>query len=85
MRHARVDAVTLQSDLALDPPAGTWEQFRARCLRNVAVLAIGIHQFVYNFELLESMGRLLGFEVLFLGTNGLDQWIVLQKTKRRQI
>ena len=83
MRHARVDAVTLQSDLALDPPAGTWEQFRARCLRNVANR--GIHQFVYNFELLESMGRLLGFEVLFLGTNGLDQWIVLQKTKRRQV
>ena len=83
MRHARVDVVTLQSDLARDPPAGTWEQFRARCLRNVANR--GIHQFVYNFELLERMGRLLGFEVLFLGTKGLDQWIVLQKTKRHRI
>jgi ubiquinone/menaquinone biosynthesis C-methylase UbiE len=83
MRHARVDAVTLQSDLARDPPAGTWEQFRARCSRNVANR--GIHQFVYNFELLERMGRLLGFEVLFLGTKGLDQWIVLQKTKRHRI
>lgn len=51
-------------DLALDPPAGSWDQFRARCLQNVSQRAL--HHHVFSPELLVEMFTFLSMSVLNL-------------------
>lgn len=49
-------------DLELDPPAGSAEQFRERCLRNLSNRAM--HHHVFSPELLIEMFSFLGMRVL---------------------
>ena len=52
-------------DLSLDPPAGTWEEFRVRCLRNPSLRAM--HHHVFSPEVLVRMLSLARMQVLSVG------------------
>ena len=73
MAHAHVESFTLQSDLERDAPAAPWPKSRAIAIRNN--VNMGVHQFVYDFELLD---------VIFKGNygeGGLHQLIVMRKAE----
>lgn len=57
-----LDEVLSLHDLALDPPAGSWQQFRGRCLRNHSVRAM--HHHVFSNETLALMFSRLQMRVL---------------------
>jgi SAM-dependent methyltransferase len=59
-----LEEVVRMHDLELDPPAGTAEQFRERCLRNAEIR--GMHHHVFSPETLVSMVTLAGLSVLNL-------------------
>ena len=61
-----VDEVLALHDLTLDPPAGSWEEFRERCLRNFEVR--GIHHHVFSSETLTWMFARLQMRVLTVST-----------------
>ena len=82
MAHAHVESFTLQSDLERDAPAAPWPKSRAIAIRNN--VNMGVHQFVYDFELLELMARFLDMDVIFKGNygeGGLHQLIVMRKAE----
>lgn len=79
MKYANILEVTHLSNLTQDAPAKNFKFFRGRSLDNTRNR--GIHQFVYDFELLQSMGNILGLKTLFTGVYGqLHMYILLQKT-----
>jgi SAM-dependent methyltransferase len=55
-------------DLAMDPPAGTPEEFRARCLLNVENRCM--HHHVFSIPVLQQALRLTGFRPLY----STDRW-----------
>jgi len=59
-----MDEILALHDLALDPPAGTPEQFRERCLRNAEVR--GMHHHVFSPELVIEVFDFLHMQVLAL-------------------
>lgn len=66
-------------DLALDPPAGSWEQFRARCLQNASLRAM--HHHVFSPELVVEMFNFFSMSVLNLAVERPHHLIVhAQKT-----
>lgn len=79
MSYANIMEATHISDLSRDPPAKNFKYFRGRSVDNSRNR--GIHQFVYDFDLLERMGSLLGLKTLFKGVHAeLHMYIILQKT-----
>ena len=80
MAHAHVESFSLLSDLERDAPAAPWPKSRAIAVRNN--VNMGVHQFVYDFELLELMARFLDMEVIFKGNYGegeIHQLVVMRK------
>jgi SAM-dependent methyltransferase len=59
---SHLDEILKLHDLALDPPAGTAEQFRDRCLRNDSIRAM--HHHVFNPDLIVQMFDYWAMEVL---------------------
>jgi SAM-dependent methyltransferase len=79
-----MDEILALHDLALDPPAGTPEQFRARCLRNAEVR--GMHHHVFSPELLVKVFDLLEMRVLALAVERPHHIIALaQKTAPSEV
>lgn len=61
---SHLNEIVANHDLRLDPPAGTSEQLRERCLRNFEFRAM--HHHVFSPALLEQMFTYVGMEVLVL-------------------
>jgi SAM-dependent methyltransferase len=61
-----LDEILRLHDLNLDPPAGSWAQFRERCLSNAEFRAM--HHHVFSPETLLSMASLLQLRVLNIVT-----------------
>jgi SAM-dependent methyltransferase len=61
-----LDEILRLHDLNLDPPAGSWIEFRKRCLRNAEFRAM--HHHVFSPETLISMASLLELRVLNIAT-----------------
>jgi SAM-dependent methyltransferase len=59
---SHLDEVLAFHDLSRDPPAGTPEQFRARCLRNAEFRAMHHHVFVP--ETADQLARETGFSIV---------------------
>src|SRR5205823_14625969 len=57
-----VDEILELHDLKLDPPAGTWQEFRERCLNNASIRAM--HHHVFSPELLVQMFDYWKMEVI---------------------
>jgi len=57
-----LDEILALHDLALDPAAGSWEEFRERCLRNSEVRAM--HHHVFSPETLIRMFASLQMQIL---------------------
>jgi hypothetical protein len=64
-------------DLAMDPPAGTLEQFKARSLDNVNNRCL--HHYVYSPELLEEVCKWAACSPVYTITKGLDIWFIMKK------
>lgn len=63
-----LEEILVLHDLQRDPPAGTPEQFRARCMRNVENRCM--HHHVFSMDLLEQMLRATHFRPL----HSTDAW-----------
>jgi SAM-dependent methyltransferase len=59
-----IDEILALHDLALDPPAGSPEQFRERCLKNAEIRAM--HHHVFSPERVIEVFDYLGMQVLSL-------------------
>ena len=57
-----LDEILASHDLELDPWAGSWQNFRERCLRNPSIRAM--HHHVFSPEVLTLMFSRLGMRVL---------------------
>jgi len=64
-------------DLAMDPPAGNKEQFKARSLKNLENR--GLHQHVFDDKLLKDIYDAMNIEILFNQCIGSDYVIVGRK------
>jgi len=64
-------------DLSMDKPAGTFEQFKERSLKNYENRCL--HHYVYNAELLKEMCSFLDCEFVYTITKGIDIWFVMKK------
>jgi SAM-dependent methyltransferase len=65
---AHLDEILSLHDLEMDKPAGSPEEFRARCLRNAEVRCM--HHHVFDLALLDRVLRRSGFCLLY----GTDRW-----------
>ena len=61
----------------MDPPAGTYEQFKKRSLNNYNNRTL--HQHVFDLELLAEIGEFIDMKVIFKYINGTDQYIAYEK------
>jgi SAM-dependent methyltransferase len=77
MRYANIKEVTMMSDITKDRAAKNYQFFLRRCLHNSRNR--GIHQFVYNLELLEKLARVFAMEVVFSGVERLNVIVALKK------
>lgn len=77
MRYCNLDEATMTSNLKRDREAKNYMYFRGRSIRNN--LNRGVHQFVYDYDLLMKMGSLLGLQTIFTGSKGVDQHIMFMK------
>jgi len=78
MNFAHVEQATLQSNLARDLPAKNYGYFIGRSMQNNELR--GIHQFVYDLELLGKLLNIMGFDQVFSGVqSGLHQYVVGRK------
>lgn len=78
MRYVNLESWVYGNDLDLDGPAGSFYQLLARSIRYPDNRSI--HIMVYDFELLEVLGKILSFEVVLKGvTTDLDQWIIFTR------
>ena len=81
MTYAHIEQVTLQSrlehDFGIPEHNRNYGWFRSRCMLNVENR--GIHQFVFDNEVLSKILELMGFTVVFSGTNDLHQFIIGRK------
>ena len=75
-----LDEILELHDLELDPPAGSPEQFRERCLRNLAKRAM--HHHVFSPELLIEMFSFLNMSVLNVAVER-PYHIIVHARKRR--
>jgi len=64
-------------DLALDPPAGNFEQFVKRSLDNFHNRCL--HHYVYNDDLLMEICNFFNCEFVFKETRGLNRWFIMKK------
>ena len=64
-------------DLAMDPPAGNFEQFTRRSLDNFNNRCL--HHYVYSPELLGEICNYLKCEFVYSETRGLDIWFIMKK------
>jgi hypothetical protein len=60
-------------DLSLDPPAGTFEQFKARSLKNIENRCL--HHHVFDNFLLKSVFEHFGLQVIY-SSNTNDDYII---------
>lgn len=72
-----LDEILKLHDLSMDPPAGTFEQFKKRSLDNFNNRCL--HHHVFDIELLEQIANFIDMEVVFKYINGLDQFIIFEK------
>lgn len=72
-----LDEILELHDLAMDPPAGTKEQFRIRSLDNYHNR--GLHQHVFDSILLFDMFKWLNLDTIYLNNIGSDYVIVGRK------
>jgi SAM-dependent methyltransferase len=78
MRYVNLESWVYGNDLDFDAPAGSFYQLLARSIRYPDNRSI--HTMVYDFELLEVLGKILSFEVVLKGiTTDLDQWIIFTR------
>jgi len=76
------DLSTLQEilanhDLSMDLPAGTFQQFKERSLRNFENRCL--HHYVYSPELLKEMCTFLNCEFIYTITEGINIWFIMKK------
>lgn len=72
-----LDEILKLHDLALDPPAGTLEQFRERSLKNYQNRAL--HQHVFDMNLLVEIFNFFNLNILFQKDLGNENLIIGQK------
>jgi hypothetical protein len=78
MRYVNLESWVYGNDLDLDAPAGSFYQLLARSIRYPDNRSI--HTMVYDFNLLEVLGKILSLEVVLKGvTSELDQWIIFTR------
>lgn len=65
-------------DLAMDPPAGTFEQFKARSLRNFENRCL--HHYVYSPNLLMEICQYFNCRFVYSETEKNNIWFIMQKT-----
>jgi SAM-dependent methyltransferase len=63
-------------DLAMDPPAGNFEQFTRRSLDNYINRCL--HHYVYSPDLLKEITQWLDAEFIYTITEGLNIWFILK-------
>ena len=63
-----MDEILALHDLSMDPPAGTPDEFRARCMRNVENRCM--HHHVFGIDVLQQAMRVAGFRPLYTA----DAW-----------
>jgi ubiquinone/menaquinone biosynthesis C-methylase UbiE len=73
-----LDEILALHDLSRDPPAGTPEQFKERCLNNAEFRAI--HHHVFELETAAQLVREVGFSVVRQDTKGLNMVTLARKT-----
>lgn len=72
-----LDEILKLHDLAMDPPAGTYKQFKKRSLDNFNNRCL--HHHVFDLNLLERVAKFIDMQVKFKWVNGIDQYIILEK------
>lgn len=72
-----LDEILALHDLALDPPAGTLEQFRERSLQNYTNR--GLHHHVFDEPLIRRVLDATGFDVLDVTTTSSDYFALATK------
>ena len=68
-------------DLAMDPPAGNFEQFTRRSLDNYNNRCL--HHYVYSPDLLKQICQYMGCGFVYTITNGLDIWFIMKKLNKQ--
>lgn len=74
-----LDEVLLLHDLSRDPQAGSFEQFKARCMDNF--LHRGMHQHVFDMGLIKRMLEYLGIRVIRTDETDSDYYVLGQVVK----
>ena len=72
-----LDEILENHDLSLDPPAGTFEQFKNRSLNNYSNRCL--HHYVYSDELLKEICEFVNCEFIFTITINIDIWFIMKK------
>jgi SAM-dependent methyltransferase len=65
-------------DLKLDLPAGNFDQFKERSLKNFENRCL--HHYVYNDELLTEICDFFKCKFVYKETRGINRWFLMQKT-----
>jgi SAM-dependent methyltransferase len=66
-------------DLSMDPPAGTFRQFKERSLKNFENRCL--HHYVYSPELLKEMCNFLNCKFIYTVTDKLNMWFIMKKVQ----
>jgi hypothetical protein len=69
--------ILLNHDLSLDPPAGTYEEFKNRSLNNFNNRCL--HHYVYSDELLMDICNYFKCKFIYKYTETSNRWFIIQK------
>jgi SAM-dependent methyltransferase len=72
-----MDEILKNHDLSMDPPAGTLETFRIRCMDNYNNRCM--HHFVYSYDLLHEICDVFHCEFICEFTEGINMWFIMKK------
>ena len=71
-----LDEILEKHDLSMDPPAGSFEQFKLRSLDNFNNRCL--HHYVYSPELLKEICSYLNCEFIYTKTDGINIWFIMK-------
>jgi SAM-dependent methyltransferase len=69
--------ILMKHDLSMDPPAGTFEEFKNRSLNNFNNRCL--HHYVYNEKLLLELCNYFRCRFIFTTTHEINIWFIMQK------
>lgn len=75
-----LDEILSLHDLSMDPPAGTFDQFQERSMKNFENRCL--HQHVFDCDVLKQIANYFNMEILFANEQYFTNWMLVAKKRK---